>query len=407
MRILYVSQYFPPEMGAPAARVHEMSRAWARRGARVTVLTAMPHHPTGVVPRRYRRKRLLREERDGIRVVRTWIWPAANRGFVKRTTSYLTFMASAIVSGLTAVRKHDVVIASSPQFFVGIAGWALAKLGRGKFVFEVRDLWPDSLLAVGAMREGPAFRMLKRVERFLYREAWKIVVVTESSGRILSESGIGEEKIEVVTNGVDLETFHPGEDEETRRGLGLAGRFVVSYVGTIGLAHGLEVILRAAEKLRQAPEIVFIVVGEGAERERIEREKEGMGLRNVLFTGEVPRERIPGILRASDACLVHLKRAKLFETVIPSKIFEIMGCGKPILMGVRGEARRLVEEAGAGVLFESEDEDGLVAAIQKLRSDKGLARRLGAGGRAFVEARYSREAMAERFLSFLAQGGTR
>ena len=403
MRILYVSQYFPPEMGAPAGRVYELSRAWAGHRHQVTVLTTMPHHPTGIVPTSYRRKMLVRERIDGIDVVRTWIFPAANRGFVRRTASYLSFMVSAIVTGFFFVRRHDVVIATSPQFFVSIAGAVLGASGRGRFVLEIRDLWPDSLIAVGALTKAWAIRALKRLEYYLYRKARHIVVVTQSFERILSDNGVPREKISVITNGVDLAKFSPGEGQGLREALGLNGKFVVAYIGTIGLAHGLEVVLRAAERLRSDEDIVFLLVGEGARRGEIEREQRRMGLENVVFTGEQPRDRIPDFLRAADACLVHLRRDPLFEAVIPSKVFEIMGCGKPIIMGVGGEARELVERAGAGISFESEDEEGLMAAIERLKEDGALRERMGEDGRRFVERHYNREALAGHYLELIEE----
>ena len=400
---MYLSQYFPPEMGAPPARVDGFSRLWAAWGHDVSVLTAFPHHPTGVVPRGYRRKRFARETRDGVTVVRTWIYPSANRGLVRRTLSYLSFMISAIFTGFFALRPHDVIIATSPQFFVAVAGWVLSVLGRGRFILEVRDLWPDSIIAVGALRSPWIIRPLKRLERFLYRQADRIVVVTESSKQILEESGVPAEKISVVTNGVELDRFRPGEEPALRRRLGVDGRFVVSYIGTIGMAHALDVVLRAAEAMPAESDVLFVIVGEGALRKRLEDESQARGLRNVRFAGEQARERIPALLRASQACLVHLKRADLFKTVIPSKIFEIMACGRPILMGVGGEAARLVERAGAGIVFESENDAQLREAIHTLQADPDGLRRMGEAGRRFVETGYGRGQLARRYAALLGR----
>jgi len=403
LRVLYISQYFPPEMGAPAGRVWGFSRLWAQRGREVTVLTAFPHHPTGVVPRRYQRKRLARERADGVSVVRTWIYPAANRGVAKRILSYLSFMVSAIFTGVFVVRPHDVIVASSPQFFVGVAGWVLSALGRGKFVFEIRDLWPDSVVAVGAIKREGIIRPLKRLEYFLYRRADHLVVVTESTKRVLVEGGICAEKISVVTNGVDVSVFAPGEEEELRRRLDVHDKFVISYIGTIGMAHGLEVVLRAGQKLRDLgdTDVVFLIIGEGARKQQLDDQRRRLGLGNVRFIGQRPREQIPALLRASNACLVHLRAAELFTTVIPSKIFEIMGCGRPILMGVGGEAASIVESAGAGVAFESEDGDQLVALVRKLRNDKELLSRMGKAGRELVVSEYGQDALARRYIELL------
>lgn len=376
---------------------------WAQWGSDVTVLTAFPHHPTGVVPRRYQRKRLVREEADGVSVVRTWIYPAANRGVAKRILSYLSFMVSAIFTGLFVVRRHDVIVASSPQFFVGVAGWVLSVLGRGKFVFEVRDLWPDSLVAVGAIKHQAIIAPLKRLEYFLYRRAHRVVVVTESTKRVLEEGGIASEKISVVTNGVDVDVFTPGTEEALRRRLDVHDKFVVSYIGTIGLAHALEVVLHAARKLRDDGDgdVVFLIVGEGARKQQLEDQLRQLGLDNVRFIGQQPRNRIPALLRASDACLVHLRAAELFTTVIPSKIFEIMGCGRPILMGVGGEAARIVERGRAGIAFESENAAQLVDMVRKLNNDRELLKRMGETAREFAVREYGRDRLARKYAELL------
>ena len=335
--------------------------------------------------------------------MRTWIYPAANRGVAKRILSYLSFMVSAIFTGLFVLRAHDVIVASSPQFFVGVTGWVLSALGRGKFVFEVRDLWPDSVVAVGAIKREEIIRPLKRLEYFLYRRAHRVVVVTESTRRVLVEGGIPAEKISVVTNGVDISVFAPGEEEELRRRLDVHDKFVISYIGTIGMAHGLEVALRAGQKLRDSgdTDVVFLIIGEGARKQQLDDQRRRLGLGNVRFVGQRPREQIPALLRASNACLVHLRAAELFTTVIPSKIFEIMGCGRPILMGVGGEAARIVESAGAGVAFESEDADQLVALVRKLRNDKELLSRMGKAGRKLVVNEYGQDALARRYIELL------
>jgi len=392
-------------MGAPAARVSELSRAWAARAHKVTVLAAFPHHPTGVIPGKYRGRLLMRERDRGVEVLRTWVYPAPNRGFLRRTLSYLSFMCSSLAIGLPALsgRRFDAVIATSPQFFVAVAGFLLASALRCPFIFEVRDIWPASIEAVGAVRNRRLIALLEKVEMALYGRARLVVAVSDSAGTTLARRGVPGAKIAVVKNGVDLEMFRPAPRENAvRASLGLASKFVVSYVGTIGMAHGLEIVLEAARLTESDRGLVYLVVGEGARRAELEAAAKERGLSNVVFAGEVPRERVPEYLAASDALLVHLRRAPLFEGVIPSKIFEIMACARPIILGVRGEAASIIRDARAGIEIEPESAAEFVAAIARLRSDASLALEMGRSGRAFVEAHFDRRRLADDYLSLLS-----
>ena len=404
MKILYISQYFPPEMGAPAARVHELSRAWVARGHAVTVLTAFPHHPSGVIPPAYRGFRYLRETVDGIDVLRTWVYATANKGFARRTLSYVSFMLSAVLIGLPGLlaRRYDVVIATSPQFFVAVAGWVISTILRRPFVFEVRDIWPASIEAVGAISNKKAIAFLEKIEMTLYRRARLVVAVADSTVDILSRRGVPAGKIAVVKNGVDLAKFRPlARDNSVRTQYGLGAKFVCSYIGTIGLAHGLDIILDAADRTKSDDALVYLVVGEGARRRELQDAAAARGLRNVIFTGETPRDRVPEFLAASDAVLVHLRKAELFEAVIPSKIFEIMAAARPVIMGVGGEAGEIIRTANAGVLIEPENTDEFLEALRVLRNDPAAAQAMGRRGRAFVEANFDRQVLAEKYLQLL------
>jgi colanic acid biosynthesis glycosyl transferase WcaI len=407
MRILYLSQYFPPEMGAPAARVYELSREWAASGHHVTVLTGFPNHPTGVIPPEYRGQAFRREEVDGIHVVRTPIYAAANRGLFKRAANYASYAVSAAVLGpLLARARPDVLIATSPQILTAVSGWWLSRLRRVPFVFEVRDIWPRSIVEVGALPEGhPAVRALERLEMFLYRQADRVVVVTDSFVDELAERGVPREKLRVVKNGVDLELFQPQpRDNEVRRELGLRpGNFMALYVGTHGMAHGLGTVLDAAERLRDRPEVRFVLVGEGADKKALRERASRLRLQNVTFVDQQPRQRIPLYLAASDASLVLLKEKPLFKTVLPSKIFEILAAGRALILGVDGEARRLVEEAGAGVYVRPEDAGELAEAVLNLQGRPRDCEQMGRRGRAFVEQGYSRGALARKYLDVLGE----
>jgi len=400
VKILYLSQYFPPEMGAPSARVHELSREWARLGHQVTVLTGFPNHPTGVVPPEYRGELFRRERIDGITVLRAPIYAAANKGLLRRALNYFSYFAGASLVGPFAAEKPDVVIATSPQFLTGLAGLWLSLLKQAPFVFEVRDLWPRSIVAVGALRAGSlAVRALEQLEQLLYARADRIVVVSEPFVDEIAAHGVPREKIRVLTNGVDLELFAPRPRAQARRELGLPEQgFLVSYVGTHGLAHGLGTLIETARLL---PEVAFLLVGEGAEKEMLRAR--ARGLANLTFWDQRSRAEVARILAASDLSLVMLRNEPLFRTVLPSKLFEIMGAGRAIVSTVDGEARKLVEEAGAGLFSPPEDADALARLLRELSADPARLTALGTSGRAFAEAHYSRPALARRYLALLEE----
>lgn len=406
MKILYISQYFPPEMGAPAARVYELAKHWVQQGHQVTVLTGFPNHPTGVLLPEYRRKwrkLVFREQVDGIDVIRVWLMPLPNRKAHERIVNYGSFWLSSSVVG-TFLRRPDVVIATSPQLLVGMSGWWLGKVKRAPFVFEVRDLWPESLIAVGVSgRKSTLYQALDGIAKFLYRRCDHLVVVTPAFQEYLEDNrGILREKMSIVENGVETDLFSPGDGGGIRRELGLEGKFVVAYIGTLGMAHGLDTLLQAAERLASSdPRVIFLLVGEGAEKEALQNTAATKLLKNVIFVDQKPRALMPGIIRASDACLVLLKKQEIFKTVIPTKLLEFMSCGKPVILGVDGQARKIVESSGAGLCFEPENEVGLVEAIQKLVSHPTLGQRLGDAGRGWIVGHFSRQKTAIKYLEVL------
>jgi len=391
LRILYVSQYFPPEMGAPSARVFELSRRWVKNGDKVTVLTGFPNHPTGIIPAEYRGYRFLEEEKEGIRVVRTYIFAAPNKGFFKRVLSYVSFMCSAIVQGTRKVGKQDLLIATSPQFFVGIAGLIISRLKGVPFVFEVRDLWPESIVQLGQLKNKTIIRFLEWIEMTLYRKAAHIVGVADSTVKILTERGVPAEKISIIKNGVDLELFTMRSDTEAlKRKHGYQGKFIVSYIGTHGLSHALDKVLDAAELLRNEREILFLLVGEGAEKEHLKRKAASLNLKNVEFLDQIGKKQLPEYYALSDIVLVTLRDLPLFRSVIPSKIFEIMAMGRPIIISVDGESRKLVEQAQAGIFCQPENPQEMKEKILYLKTRPAQRLELGRNGRRFVEEHFDR-----------------
>lgn len=403
MRILYVSQYFPPEIGAPAARVYELSREWVRAGHAVTVLTAFAHHPTGIKAPRDRGVLTRREEIDGIEVLRTYIYAAPNRGIFRRMASYASFMASAVLIGGWRVRRPDVVIGTSPQLLCAVAARLISRAYASPFVFEVRDLWPESILAVEAMGENAVVRTLKGVAYSLYEGADRIVTVGEGYRRRIHELyGIPMEKMSVLPNGVDPNLFRPGpRDNDVRREYGWDDRFVVLYLGTLGMAHALDKVLEAARLLRDDRRIVFAFVGEGAEKDALRRRAGELELPNVQFIDAQPKDRVPSFYAACDLGLVSLRRAAIFEDVLPSKIFEYLAMERPIVLSVGGDAKALVEAARAGVYVPPEDPEALAQAVRRLAATPERRALMGRHGREYVLTHYDRTHLAERYLEIL------
>jgi glycosyltransferase involved in cell wall biosynthesis len=407
MRILYVSQYFPPEIGAPAARVHELSREWVRRGHDVTVLTAFPHHPSGVKRPEDRGVLERRERVDGIELLRTYVYAVPNKGIVKRMASYASFMTSAIALGPLRLSSPDVVIATSPQLLCGVAGYALSRSFGAPFVFEVRDLWPESILAVDAMGDNAVIRGLKSVARFLYRTCDRIVTVGEGYKRSIHQLySIDPDKMSVIPNGIDPALFSPlPRDNEVRREYGWGDKFVLLYLGTHGMAHALDKVLEVAGRLREDQRLQFVFVGDGAEKENLKRRAASANLTNVQFIDPQPKSRVPLFYAACDLGVVTLRDTSLFQEVLPSKIFEYLGMERAILLGVGGEARRLVESAGAGVYVPPEDVDAMASSVRMLSRDPARLEEMGRGGRLHVLQHYDRGVLAERYLNLLAGVG--
>ena len=370
MKILFLSDNFPPEGNAPATRLYEHATRWVRAGHDVTVVTCAPNFPEGKLFAGYQNRWRQVEIMDGIRVVRVKTYITANEGFIKRTLDYMSFMLMGFLAGLFE-RRPDVVVATSPQFFCAIGGWALSVAKWRPFVFELRDLWPASIIAVGAMKTSPVIRALEKLELFLYRRADAIISVTESFREDLVRRGVPRDKVHVVINGVDLDRYEPRpRDAELEREFGLGGKFVAGYMGTHGMAHALPKVLDAAEKLLHREDIAFFFAGSGAERAKVEQLVAERNLHNVRLIPRQPKERMPALWSACDLSIVPLRNTPVFATVIPSKIFEAMGMGVPILMSLpEGEATGIVRSTQSGVCVPPEDPDAMAAAIVALADD--------------------------------------
>jgi len=390
-------------MGAPAARIYELSRRWVEKGAEITVLTGFPHHPTGIKPLEYRNKIFMREEIDGISVIRTYIYATPNEGFFKRILGYMSFMFSSITQGAMRTEKQDIIIATSPQFFVALAGYVISRIKRIPFIFEVRDIWPESIIQLGILKNKILIKLLERLELFLYDRAIHIVGVADSTIGLLSAKGIPSEKISIIKNGVDLNLFDQHVDGKWLRSrLDINDKFLISYIGTHGLSHALDKVLDTAKILIKNDMIRFLFIGEGAEKKKLLQKAKDFNLDNVIFLNQIQKNELPEYYAISDMILVTLRDLPIFKSVIPSKIFEIMAMAKPILISIEGEARKVViEQAKAGIAIKPENAEDLAHQIIKIYDKKELLRTLGKNGRKFVEKSFDRNNLADRYLRLI------
>jgi glycosyltransferase involved in cell wall biosynthesis len=403
MRILFLSHYFPPEVNAPASRTYEHCKRWVAMGHDVTVVTCAPNHPRGNIYPGYRNKLFHQEERDGIKVVRLWTFVTPNERFFKRTLNYVSYMLAAIVAA-PFLPRTQVVLSTSPQFFNGLAGYFVSRLKRAPWVLEIRDLWPESIFVVGAIRNKWTIRTLQYLEIFAYRKADAIVPVTDGFRRYMIGKGIPADKIEVIKNGVDLD-FYKLEEGATLAlaEFGLGGKFVASYFGTHGMAHHLETVLEAAALLRERKDIAFVLIGDGAERQKLSALRDERGLDNVMMLGQQPKEKMPFLWQCSNASMVLLKKSDLFKIVIPSKIFESMAMQRPIILGVEGESREIVEAARAGLCIEPQNAADLARSVAHLADNPEYCDELGRNGRTFVAEHYDRAALSARYEHLMAR----
>jgi glycosyltransferase involved in cell wall biosynthesis len=403
LHILFLTDNFPPESNAPASRTFEHCREWVRAGHQVTVITCAPNFPKGKVFDGYRNRLWQQEVMSGIRVIRVWSYITANEGFVKRILDYQSYMLSATLAALF-VRGVDLVVGTSPQFFTACAAYLVSRMKRIPFVFELRDMWPESIKAVGAMKDSAVIRVLERIEMFLYRKAARIVTVTHAFKDTLMRRGIDGDKVDVVTNGVDLSHFSPqAKDAQLLAQHGLDGKFVAGYIGTHGMAHALETLLDAAQTLQQTPgaeNIRLLFLGDGARKAELAKQAQAMGLVNVMFLDAVPKDQVKRYWSILDVAVIHLRKTELFTTVIPSKLFECMGMGLPVLHGVAGESADIVVREQVGEVFESESAPQLVAGLLRMCDQPEAYVRYQQSGLA-AATRYDRKNLALKMLQVL------
>lgn len=401
MKIAYYSHYFTPEIGAPSARIYDLSREWLRAGNDVQVATCFPNHPTGVLYPGYDRKWYGYEVLDGIRVHRYWSYITPNKGFVKKTIGHVSFYPSALL-GAGKLDTPDVLIGTSPTFFAAMVAEKIARRRKRPFIMEVRDLWPALFVELGVLKNRFAIGMLEKLELSLYRRATRVVTVTEAFRQNLIDRGVPAEKIKTIPNGANVDFWiDRGEGEPLRERLGLAGKFVLLYIGAHGISQALSSLIRAAARLRDLPEVHFLFVGEGAEKEKLMQLASSEKLQNVTFLDPVGKDEVRAFYSLADAALVPLRDIPLFDTFIPSKMFEILSMGRPIIGCLRGEAAQILERSGGAVIVPPENDEALAAAVRELLADRERRLMMGVRGRAFVVDHYSRAALAASYLELM------
>jgi glycosyltransferase involved in cell wall biosynthesis len=401
MHILFLTHYFPPEVNAPASRTFEHARLWRKAGHRVTIVTGVPNHPAGHIYPSYRNKLWQKETVEGVEVIRLWTYLSPNEGFLKRSLNFVTYLIAATLAA-PFLDRPDIVVSTSPQFFCGLAGFTVSRIKRRPWVLEIRDLWPETILTVGAMKKGLAVKLLEALADWSYRKADRVVALTNAFKTHIIARGAKPEHVTVIKNGADLSEFGGSQDTAPfKREHGLEGKFVAAYVGTHGMCHRLDTVLEAASRLKQREDIAFLMVGGGAERARLLALKDSMDLPNLSMLEQLPKPAMPLVLTAADVSLVLLMKDDLFKTVLPSKMFEAMAMECPIVLGVEGEAKALLEEAGAGIAIAPENAEQLAAAVVQLADNAELRVRLGRQGAEYVREHYDRAKLAARYLDLL------
>lgn len=400
MRILFITDNFPPEVNAPATRTYEHVKEWIKdKDVKVTVLTCFPNFPQGKVYEGYKNKLYQKEIIDGIEVIRVWSYITSNKGFVKRIIDYISFAFMAFIVGL--FQKYDIIIATSPQFFTTWAAWGLSKIKRKPWVFELRDLWPESIKSVGAMKNKKIIKFLEKIELGLYRDSAKVIAVTDAFKKNLINRGIDEDKIEVIPNGSNIELFYPRKkDNELLNILNLKNKFIIGYIGTHGMAHGLDFIIKSISKIKD-DSIHFLFIGDGAMKNEIVSLAKKLNLKNVTFLKPIKKEEVPKYLSICDVSLVPLKKSDTFKTVIPSKIFEAAAMQKPILLGVEGQACEIIEKYNAGICFEPENEKDFLEKLSYLRNEQNY-KELQKGCINLAKD-FDRKKLAQKMLNILKQ----
>jgi len=398
MKLLFLTDNFPPESNAPASRTYEHCKEWVKEGIEVTIITCNPNFPFGKTYDGYKNKLYQTEEIDGIKVIRVWSYMSENKGAIKRILDYSSYAVMAFFAGLFV--RTDLIVATSPQLFTALGGCALAKVKRKPWIFELRDLWPEGIKDTGAIKNTKILNFLTKMELCLYRKSTHVVTVSKGLKENLSSRGILPSKIDIVTNGANLELFKAREKSETLLNeLGLQNKFIFGYIGTHGLAHGLEFIIDSIKDIKDE-RIHFLFIGTGAKKEATVALSKKLGLKNVTFLPPVSKSEVVDYISIIDVALVPLTKTDIHASLIPSKIFESASMRKPILLGVEGEAKEIIETHNAGLTFEPENKDEFLSGVKILSNDVELFTTLQQGCDELADT-FSRKSLAMNMLDIL------
>lgn len=404
MRVLVITQYFPPETGGTSNRLISLADGLREAGHQVHVIAEKPNHPEGIIREDYRGGIFDERTYDGIPVTYTWVYTHPEKNFLKRLAFYLSFMVMAVVGAMRTKGDFDVVLASSPPLFVGVSGWLAARLKSAKFVFDVRDIWPEVAVAMGALTNPVAIRLAERLEQFIYNRADGITAVTSSFCDHIQEVASEHTPMRRVMNGTMPDVFQQdGRREEVRNQLGVEDKYVVTYAGNLGLAQGLPHIVDAADRIRENEDVVFLILGSGPVKDDLVQEADSRELDNVRFLDRVPLEEAAAHMAASDALLVPLEDHEIYRQFIPSKLFDSMASGRPVLLSVDGEARSILEEAEGGLYYPAEDGEALAERIEWLVEHPEEGKEMGRNGRAYAQQNCTRAVQAQKMADFLEQ----
>jgi len=405
MHILIVHQYFLGKNDAGGSRWNQFAKYWSQAGHKITVLAGTVHYTTGKKRPEYKGKLVVREqETENVEVLRCYVSKSYNKSFIGRFWAYVTFAFSSIWAGLFHTRGCDVIICTSPPLTVSLTGWILSKLKRVPMVFEVRDLLPESVIDIGVMKNKWLIKMSYWLEKKSYKTArWINVLTPAFRDALIEKKGVSPDKISMIPNGADLDIFTPGERNNwVREKHGLGDKFVVTYVGAHGVANALMQLVKVAKLLKERdPQVQVMLVGDGMEKPMLKEKAAQWELDNVLFVDSVPKDMIVDYVRASDVCTAVLKKVDAYKTVYPNKVFDYLSTAKPVIIGIDGVARKLVERAGAGIYTEPENAEEFADAVLKLKANPRLCTEYGKNGLNFVRQNFGRDVLANRYLDIL------
>ncbi|MGB0578494.1 MAG: glycosyltransferase family 4 protein [Limisphaerales bacterium] len=402
MNISVFSHYFTPEIGAPSARIHDMSRQWLAADHAVDVVTCFPNHPTGKLYPGYEGGGYQLEDMDGLRVHRNWTYITPNKGFLKKSLGHLSYLPSARWHSIGKLTKPDVTMGTSPTFFAAMAAAKAARKYRVPFIMEVRDLWPACFVDLGVLKQPTLIKLLEKWELSLYRQADRVVTVTESFREDLIRRGIPAKKVATIYNGADEDFWQPQEaPQDLREKHGLEGKFVALYIGAHGISQALGRVVDAAEQVKDIKDLHFLFVGEGAEKEQLKQQAKDAKLNNITFVDPVGKDEVKAYYALSDVCLVPLRNIPLFNTFIPSKMFEMMAMEKPILASLEGEAADILDRSGGAKVVPPEDSKAMAAQLRELHQGRSELGKMGKAGREFVIKEFSRRMLAAKYVEVM------